>query len=107
MPEIVAPKWADYLVFALPPLSYNGGILPSTAVFDLEHQPTTFDVLPWLSIAKTMGAEKVHLVFDGKIQNWKYSTAEAFKSTSIGTAVRTAVRLLRMGQATTRTEAQS
>jgi len=79
MPEIVAPKWADYLVFALPPLSYNGGILPSTAVFDLEHQPTTFDVLPWLSIAKTMGAEKVHLVFDGKIQNWKYSTAEAFK----------------------------
>ena len=78
-PRTVAPEWSQYLTFAWPPLAWDGRPLPEVAVYDLEHQPTTYDFICWLVIVKTLGAKHVHFVYEGKIQDWKYSAAQAWK----------------------------
>lgn len=79
-PNAVGPAWAHYLTFAYPPLSWDGeGKLPEIAVYDLEHQPTTYDFLCWLILVKAMGAKHVRFAYEGKIQDWKYPAAQAWK----------------------------
>lgn len=73
------PEWASYLTFAWPPLKWDGGYLPETAVYDLEHQPTTYDFVCWLVLVKTLGAKHVHFAYEGKIQDWKYPASQAWK----------------------------
>lgn len=73
-----APAWADYLTWAWPsPIRY--GTLPDLAVYDLEHQPTTFDFVTWAVLAKNLGAKTVRFAYEGKIQNWKYPDHVAWK----------------------------
>jgi hypothetical protein len=78
-PKVVAPAWAQYLIWAWPQFNWDGKPLPETAVWDLENQPTTYDFICWLMIVKTLGAKNVHFSYYGSIQNWKYTAAEAWK----------------------------
>lgn len=71
----LAPKWVQNTIYAWPPLSpLAGSVLPDVAVYDLEHQPTTFDFVPWCAMARSMGAKSVRFINNDKIQDWKYST---------------------------------
>lgn len=50
-----------------------------TAVYELATKPTTFDFISWVVGVKTLGAERVHFKYDGKIQDWKYPKEIAWK----------------------------
>lgn len=79
LPDQRAPSWSNYLTFAWPPLSWDGKELSDIAVYDLEHQPTTYDFVCWLSLVKTLGAKDIHFAFERKLQDWKYGHDEGWK----------------------------
>lgn len=79
-PASLAPAWSHYLTFAWPPFTYRGEApLPDVAVYDLEHQPTTFNFVPWCLMVKNLGAKEVRFAYEGKIQDWKYSPSVAWR----------------------------
>lgn len=78
MPVNYAPKWADGLEFVWPPLNFSGEI-PDIAVWDLEHQPTTFDFLVFLLYVRTLKRNHVRFCNLEKIADWKYSKQTAIK----------------------------
>lgn len=51
----------------------------NTAIYDLTKYPTTFDISPWLVIAKTNGCDHVHFIIDGPIAHWKYPEEVAWR----------------------------
>jgi hypothetical protein len=80
MQKDLAPKWAQNLKYAWPPLNCKWGeVLPDVAVYDLEHQPSTFDFIAWYFAVSTLGAKHVRLCGVDFIQDWKYSRETALK----------------------------
>jgi hypothetical protein len=73
------PNWARHLIFAWPELGEQVKELPTTAIYNLADQPTTYDFVAWACMAKTLGAKHVHFVYTGEIQDWKYSTSTAWR----------------------------
>jgi hypothetical protein len=49
------------------------------AYYDLSKYPTTFDMAAWCVLVKTMGANHVRFVYDGKIASWKYPEEIAWR----------------------------
>lgn len=49
------------------------------AIYDLSKDPTTFDFVTWLVIAKTSGVDHVHFVVDQGIRTDKYDEVTAWK----------------------------
>jgi hypothetical protein len=49
------------------------------AYYDLSVYPTTFDIATWIVMVKTMGANHVRFVFDGKMASWKYPEEIAWR----------------------------
>jgi hypothetical protein len=49
------------------------------AFYDLSCYPTTFDMAAWCVIVKTMGANHVRFVYDGRMASWKYPEEIAWR----------------------------
>jgi hypothetical protein len=53
--------------------------IKSEAYYDLSVYPTTYDMAAWCVLVKTMGANHVRFVYDGKIASWKYPEEIAWR----------------------------
>lgn len=79
MQRNLAPPWCE-VPFVWPPLSHKwGDEIPEVGVYNLEHQPTTFDFVTWLVLATSLGCKSVRFTNIDRIQTWKYSKEIALK----------------------------
>lgn len=76
MRKDLAPKWCE-VPYIWPP--YGVKTESDVAVYNLEHQPTTFDFVTWIVLATSLGAKSVRFTHIDKIQDWKYSKETALK----------------------------
>ena len=78
MRKDLAPSWSEGLDYVWPPY-YDGGEFGELAVYDLEHNPTTFDFVTWGVIVKSLGGKSVRFCNVDKIADWKYDQSVARK----------------------------
>lgn len=75
----LAPQWCE-VPYVWPPLSFKlGDEVPEVGVYNLEHQPTTFDFVTWLVLATSLGCKSVRFTHIDRIQTWKYPKEIALK----------------------------